>query len=30
MEPYDAGPVRIAQLKDPQGAELTISRYDAG
>jgi uncharacterized protein len=28
VEPYDAGPVRIAQLKDPQGAELTVSRYD--
>jgi predicted enzyme related to lactoylglutathione lyase len=28
VPPYDAGPVRIAQLKDPQGAEFTISRYD--
>ena len=28
VEPYDAGPVRIAQLKDPQGAEFTISRYE--
>ena len=28
VEPYDAGPVRIAQLKDPQGAELTVSRYE--
>ena len=25
---YDAGPVRVAQLRDPQGAEFTISRYD--
>ena len=28
VPPYDAGPVRIAQIRDPQGAELTISRYD--
>jgi uncharacterized protein len=26
--PYDAGPVRVAMLRDPQGAEFTISRYD--
>jgi uncharacterized protein len=25
---YDAGPVRLADLRDPQGAVLTISRYD--
>ena len=25
---YDAGPVRVATLRDPQGAELTISRYE--
>ena len=30
VQPHDAGPVRIAQLRDPQGAELTISRYDGG
>jgi predicted enzyme related to lactoylglutathione lyase len=24
---YDAGPVRIAQLRDPAGAEFTVSRY---
>jgi uncharacterized protein len=29
VEPYDAGPVRVAMLKDPQGAVFTISRYDA-
>jgi predicted enzyme related to lactoylglutathione lyase len=28
VPPYDAGPVRLAMLKDPQGAEFTISRYD--
>jgi predicted enzyme related to lactoylglutathione lyase len=28
VPPYDAGPVRVAQLRDPQGAEFTISRYD--
>ena len=26
--PYDAGPVRVAQIRDPQGAEFTISYYD--
>ena len=28
--PYDAGPVRLAQIRDPQGAVFTISRYDSG
>jgi uncharacterized protein len=28
VPPHDAGPVRVAQLKDPQGAEFTVSRYD--
>ena len=28
VPPYDAGPVRIAQIRDPQGAEFTISYYD--
>lgn len=28
VPPYDAGPVRIAQLKDPAGAVLAISRYE--
>jgi predicted enzyme related to lactoylglutathione lyase len=28
VPPYDAGPVRIAMVKDPQGAVFTISRYD--
>jgi uncharacterized protein len=28
VPPYDAGPVRLAKLEDPQGAEFTISRYD--
>jgi predicted enzyme related to lactoylglutathione lyase len=28
VPPYDAGPVRVAQLRDPQGAEFTVSRYD--
>jgi uncharacterized protein len=28
VPPYDAGPVRIATLEDPQGAQFTISRYD--
>jgi uncharacterized protein len=27
--PYDAGPVRVAQIKDPHGAVFTISRYDS-
>jgi uncharacterized protein len=27
--PYDAGPVRIAQVKDPQGAVFTVSFYDS-
>jgi uncharacterized protein len=25
--PYDEGPVRLAVLRDPQGAELSVSRY---
>jgi uncharacterized protein len=25
---YDAGPVRIATLRDPHGAEFTVSRYE--
>jgi uncharacterized protein len=28
VPPYDAGPVRVATLEDPQGAQFTISRYD--
>ena len=28
VPPYDAGPVRLAQVRDPQGAEFTVSRYD--
>jgi uncharacterized protein len=28
VPPYDAGPVRIAAVRDPQGATFTISRYD--
>jgi predicted enzyme related to lactoylglutathione lyase len=27
-EPYDAGPVRVAQIRDPQGATFIISCYD--
>jgi uncharacterized protein len=27
--PYDAGPVRVAQIRDPAGAVLTISYYDS-
>jgi uncharacterized protein len=27
-EPYDAGPVRVAKIRDPQGAEFIISYYD--
>jgi predicted enzyme related to lactoylglutathione lyase len=27
-EPYDAGPVRVARIRDPQGAEFIISYYD--
>jgi uncharacterized protein len=30
VPPYDAGPVRLAMIRDPQGAAFTISRYDAG
>ncbi|HJV08845.1 MAG TPA: VOC family protein [Acidimicrobiales bacterium] len=26
-EPVDVGPVRMANLRDPQGAELTVSRF---
>ena len=28
VPPYDAGPVRVAQIRDPQGAVFTISYYD--
>ena len=28
VPPYDAGPVRVAQLRDPQGAEFSVSRYE--
>ncbi len=28
VEPYDIPPVRIAVLRDPQGAEFTVSSYD--
>jgi uncharacterized protein len=28
VPPYDAGPVRVAQVRDPQGAVFTISYYD--
>jgi uncharacterized protein len=28
VEPYDVAPVRIAVLRDPQGAQFTISAYD--
>jgi predicted enzyme related to lactoylglutathione lyase len=28
VPPYDAGPVRAAILRDPQGAAFSISRYD--
>ncbi len=27
VAPYDVGPVRLGVLRDPQGAELTVSRY---
>ena len=27
VAPYDAGPVRLAMIRDPQGAAFTISRY---
>jgi predicted enzyme related to lactoylglutathione lyase len=27
VPPYDAGPVRVAQVRDPGGAVLTVSRY---
>ena len=29
VPPYDAGPVRVAQIRDPQGAVFTISFYDS-
>lgn len=29
VPPYDAGPVRVAALRDPQGAAFTISYYDS-
>jgi len=28
VPPYDAGPVRVAQIRDPQGAVFIISYYD--
>jgi uncharacterized protein len=28
IPPYDAGPVRVATIEDPQGAVFTVSRYD--
>jgi predicted enzyme related to lactoylglutathione lyase len=28
VEPYDAGPVRMAELADPAGAVFTVGRYD--
>ncbi|HEV7804303.1 MAG TPA: VOC family protein [Solirubrobacteraceae bacterium] len=28
VEPYDVAPVRLAVLRDPQGAQFTISAYD--
>jgi predicted enzyme related to lactoylglutathione lyase len=28
MPPYEEGPVRVAQLRDPQGVAFTVSRYD--
>ena len=30
VPPYDAGPVRVAMLEDPQGAVFTVSRYAPG
>jgi uncharacterized protein len=30
VAPYDAGPVRVAVVEDPQGAQLTLSRYAPG
>ncbi len=27
VAPYDAGPVREAVLRDPQGARFSVSRY---
>jgi uncharacterized protein len=30
VPPYDAGPVRVAQIRDPQGAVFMISYYDSG
>ena len=29
VPPFDAGPVRVAQVRDPQGAQFTISYYDS-
>jgi hypothetical protein len=28
VPPFDAGPVRIATLRDPQGATFSVSRFD--
>jgi predicted enzyme related to lactoylglutathione lyase len=30
VPPYDAGPVRVATLRDPYGAVFTVSRYQPG
>jgi uncharacterized protein len=30
VPPFDAGPARIAVLRDPQGAQFTVSRYLGG
>jgi uncharacterized protein len=30
VPPYDQGPVRVASLRDPQGAEFSVSRYAPG
>jgi hypothetical protein len=27
--PFDAGPTRVAVLRDPQGAVFTVSMFDA-
>jgi predicted enzyme related to lactoylglutathione lyase len=30
MPPFDAGPARVAVLRDPEGARFTVSRYNPG
>lgn len=30
VPPYDAGPTRVAQVRDPAGVVFTISHYDSG